>query len=391
MSVCFGYEDYPNSTNGFISINGKAPVNLGWAGYKIHEDETSGLIFNSHYNSFSRYVDIEIKNTKDADKYFYVIDVFPHDFWFREESKDLILPDHVCDDIQNNNAKILIIFFAECLRDSADMINPIFNHWGEKYNLPNESIVVISGNISGDEILKDNKYAKHIFHSVWEYEVKAFCRKMHIFTCIKNFFDEKPELFLCYNRRARKHRVSLINSLYESHMLDKGLVSLRLEKGISLHKDLYRRMPLTIRNVNLEINQASNITTQDYLDTYFSVVTETEYQDGLHFPSEKIFKPIVSFHPFFVLSSPFFLEKFKQLGYQTFSKWFNEDYDKETDLQKRIDIIVDEIKRLSLLTHDQWVTILRDMYSVLFHNYKVFNYRVNNVEVQKILESEICV
>ena len=62
-------------------------------------------------------------------------------------------------------------------------------------------------------------------------------------------------------------------------------------------------------------------------------VTETEfnYADGEDIPSvnfsEKTFKAMLGMHPFFVLSQPKALWSLQQLGFKTFSDYWNEDYD----------------------------------------------------------------
>jgi hypothetical protein len=86
------------------------------------------------------------------------------------------------------------------------------------------------------------------------------------------------------------------------------------------------------------------------MDTYFSVVAETNfYRDfgpGL-FLSEKVFKPVSRRHPFLVLGRPHTIKKFKEIGYRSFSNIIDESYDDEFDDRKRMNMVLEETKRLA--------------------------------------------
>ena len=76
-------------------------------------------------------------------------------------------------------------------------------------------------------------------------------------------------------------------------------------------------------------------------------------------------------HPFIIVSTPNFLEKFKEIGYRSFSPWINEDYDKEADDAVRMMKIVQEIKRLSNLSASELEGFLNAMREVCEHNYNL--------------------
>jgi hypothetical protein len=112
--------------------------------------------------------------------------------------------------------------------------------------------------------------------------------------------------------------------------------------------------PLYLDTEELMTNRAELENKTDYLytETYFSVVSETNFYDFTpgRFISEKIFKPITFGHPFVVLSRPHTMKLMCELGYKTFSPWIDERYDDEQDDCKRLMMVLDETERLATLT-----------------------------------------
>jgi hypothetical protein len=107
------------------------------------------------------------------------------------------------------------------------------------------------------------------------------------------------------------------------------------------------------------------------------------------FPTEKIYKAIVCYHPFIVVSGKHFLKSMKEFGYKTFSKWFDESYDNEESIDVRIKMIVGEIKKICDMTHEQLTSMIIEMIPVLKHNKKVFLERINSLEFKNRLECEL--
>jgi hypothetical protein len=58
-------------------------------------------------------------------------------------------------------------------------------------------------------------------------------------------------------------------------------------------------------------------------------------------------------------------------GYKTFSKWIDESYDLEPDCDKRMDMVMEEAKRLINLSHDEWQQMIKEMVPTLQHNFDV--------------------
>jgi hypothetical protein len=84
--------------------------------------------------------------------------------------------------------------------------------------------------------------------------------------------------------------------------------------------------------------------------------------------TEKTNKPIACARPFIAFSTPYFLEDVRQLGFETFSPYINEDYDKEHNNHKRLNMIVDEIERIVNLPVDEYTTLVKNCQSIAVRN-----------------------
>lgn len=412
MTLTFCYDKFDDRGNPSSSIyntdieNNISPVNMGWAGYDIPPDikdsdfknirDKFTMSYKNHSFSLkSMILDIDIKSPDEADtKYYYVVDVFAYDFWYNENAKYPTFNEKVINDIKNKKCKILVLFVNECLlyRDK-QFIDSIFSAWITKYDLPKQSIVVCSGAYDFD--IGNKEYVSHVFFACWECSMKNFYNKNTYRMMKSAIFTNmiRNKLFLCYNRRPHIHRQEFVYSLYKNDLLQYGLVSLNSPQKKSMKikhipKYLSDMLPMTFDNTDLQQNQAMTLLPKDYLNTYLSVITET-LADNDVFPSEKIFKPILMLHPFIVVSSKHYLKMMKELGYQTFSPWFDESYDEVDNLAIRIRIITDEIQRLSELKDQQKCNMLIDMFPVLEHNHKTFITRVNSKELQNKLEIDL--
>ena len=121
----------------------------------------------------------------------------------------------------------------------------------------------------------------------------------------------------------------------------------------------------------LQENPTKTIPQKYCNDSFLFLVTETHFNNRTIFFSEKTFKPILVEMPFMVLGNPNTLQILKEMGFKTFDRWFNEDYDLDLPLEKRCDIIVSEISRLSKMSNTERLAIRREMSDILKHNHSV--------------------
>jgi hypothetical protein len=86
--------------------------------------------------------------------------------------------------------------------------------------------------------------------------------------------------------------------------------------------------------------------TAPYVDTYFSVVTETVLESPHSFFTEKIAKPLAMGHPWIAATNTGFYRDVRNLGFRTFDVMIDESFDNIDDPQSRMDRIVDVVNDL---------------------------------------------
>lgn len=207
--------------------------------------------------------------------------------------------------------------------------------------------------------------------------------------------------FLCFNRRWRWHRPLLVAYLHLENLTSQGYISLGQceEHGswedmwhimlqthafhpehrqyILDNKDKILSMPhfyLDQKDLNINHVHLMPTTVNLYRNTYFSVVTETNFfykQEPALFLTEKIFKPIAHKHPYIVLGRPKTLSLMRDLGYKTFAGLIDESYDNEEDDLLRLLKIKNEIKRLCALNQAKLNNFLEEARAICDYNYNV--------------------
>jgi hypothetical protein len=125
---------------------------------------------------------------------------------------------------------------------------------------------------------------------------------------------------------------------------------------------------------------------------FLHVVNETVfYHNKLHL-TEKVFKPIVARRPFVLAAAPGNLAYLRSYGFRTFDQWIDETYDTETNPTKRLNMIADQVERISLLPQAQRDAMHQDMQQVLQHNYHHFFGEFRNIITRELVVNfEKCV
>lgn len=110
-----------------------------------------------------------------------------------------------------------------------------------------------------------------------------------------------------------------------------------------------------------------------YRNSFCTIVTETYFWTNKVNPraffSEKVFKPVFALQPFILVGTRGLLQKFRELGYQTFDRWWDESYDTLEDDLDRLNAICDQIVYLAGKSDKELRDMTLDMESVLVHNW----------------------
>jgi hypothetical protein len=138
--------------------------------------------------------------------------------------------------------------------------------------------------------------------------------------------------------RQRLHRDILWKILTEKQLLDKGFSIYHKEKNLSTIESKW----IGSKNIFHDW-QDGHPSIELYNNSNFEIVPETFCKDA-YFITEKTIKPISYNLPFVVVSTPGYLEFLRSKGYKTFDGIINESYDYEYDLEKRIELVVEQVE-----------------------------------------------
>jgi hypothetical protein len=142
--------------------------------------------------------------------------------------------------------------------------------------------------------------------------------------------------------RVRPFRTALVNELRNRNLLDSILWSYLGKYNNPLPGD-----------ANPEhMNPSRWVNPKWYNDTYFSIVTETLFDNSGIFITEKTFKPIAFYHPFVVVGQLGTLAHLKSIGFETYDNLFNESYDNELDHTKRMSKVIDNVQSFNRVPYD---------------------------------------
>jgi hypothetical protein len=154
---------------------------------------------------------------------------------------------------------------------------------------------------------------------------------------IEELDEYRNKKFLCFNKTIDKqHRYSLYHDYLSNDFSDSYFSFLELE-GIHCNPyqeniyelDYYlKNIPIQLdTNNNFNFTSSNTLKKELFLDSCIHLVTETSFHDNELFLSEKLIKPIINYQPFIVLGPHLYLNELKNLGFKTFSEFWDEGYD----------------------------------------------------------------
>jgi len=315
------------------------------------------------------------------------------------------IPDNILKKIKSDNITFLLVLAVEPVETIVEnlyefmSVNGISEH---KIILLNELIDI------GKEIDKiSSKFNLQKIKSFWtssdERQLSVELRNNS--SLLNNYKPlEKKQYqksFINFNRRWRTHRPLFVSLLHCYGLINKGFVSLGETGEVSyIWNDVFFRMLQVvdddIKNIllahkaeitnipnlyvdtdDLSINLSSlndnpTTTTKLYEDSYFSVVSETCFFDGVgRFLTEKTFKPIVYQHPFILIAPAKSLEFLRKMGYKTFNPFIDESYDNVENDIERMKLVLKETERLSMLSESELYNFIDQIKPITTHNLTV--------------------
>jgi hypothetical protein len=211
--------------------------------------------------------------------------------------------------------------------------------------------------------------------------------------------QQKPYKFLFLNGRARPHRKYLLERFKQLELLDQSIWTMLdgrgsgnryfnlVENGVDLvtqntpithlpsqyefkffkNNSIARDYPHKFGKHELFNNVWGDIYLEPapYIDTYFSLVTETVFEYPYSFRTEKIAKPLMMGHPWICATNVGFYQDIQNLGFRTFNHVIDESFDQIENHQDRMERIAMIVKDLCNSDLDSFI---QECYTVCRHN-----------------------
>jgi hypothetical protein len=371
---------------------------------------------------------------QNNEKFIYPI-ILPDNNIF-DRNKTIDLPDNLVNQIKLGNAKLVFCYLLEGHFGSTNTHYLWLYKLSKKYGFNKEDIIFLTGNMISDEIhknyCKDNInliednftvypfmwFGNHVFFHNTGWKINTAVKSqsyIKFFEALeKNRTIKKEYHFLSFNRLAKLHRACIFAELKTNTIFDnKYIVSFgnihTLRQTVPMvFMDMIRRdikddykhnksklieffnnhnadEHVTYDCSDFENNKAEVLNTKAHSKSFVNIVNESLINTNCVFFSEKIFKPITMAQPFILFGNPYSLQKLKEMGYKTFDRWWDESYDLETDLTRRLEKIIDVMIEIASWDIDKLYKITNEMEEILFHNFNILMSDADAIELYKKL------
>jgi hypothetical protein len=213
----------------------------------------------------------------------------------------------------------------------------------------------------------------------------------------------------------RSYRMTLTAKLIEMEILSKGVVSFhgtvhdcirelesphsrlsaKSRDQISRYLCTANHLPIRIDQTKIDGSASAHFGPNEHAlwqRSFLHVVNETVFYDPKLHLTEKTFKPIVSLRPFVLVSAPGNLAYLRSYGFKTFSNWIDETYDKIAEPDLRLNLIAEEIYKISRLSLKDLKNLYNDMLPTLqFNKNHFFNEFRHTITSELVDNFDTCI
>ena len=209
-------------------------------------------------------------------------------------------------------------------------------------------------------------------------------------------YEPIEKLYINLNRTLRHHRCVLMDYIIDNDLLNDGyntwgnspIVNEYFQRNLNSKISDHTYDILDFEDI--ESSNPTFATPTDFCKkSFLFLVTETHYNSTNLFISEKIYKPISIGMPFMILGNPGTLEYLREKGYLTFSRWFDENYDQDAQLEDRIQIIINNLKYIKSLSNTELMKMFYEMRTICNHNLEVYKIHQRKNSFLEILDNII--
>jgi hypothetical protein len=110
-------------------------------------------------------------------------------------------------------------------------------------------------------------------------------------------------------------------------------------------------------------------------ECFCAVIGETRFAQPTANFSEKVLHAMETLTPFVIAAPPHTLQYLHDLGFKTFSDYWDESYDLEENHSKRLAKIFKIVDQINLLSLKECKQLRREMRSILKHNFNILKYK----------------
>lgn len=375
-------------------------------------DGTWGTMFRHDEDTFEAYPTFSIKN-EDTSTF-----VMPFTLSWRLQLSNYFcgntglfeyahVSGHIIDLIRNGNGYLLIDHSIEAFMQPY-ALEAMHSYFSLVHHIPLHKIIYITGCINAKSIYEEYCAERNIPNDLkYRLSIIPYPSSINAFTrCFEppntdpeydvNYFPEK--LFLMWNRRIRQHRAELTLNLEAHDLIDRSYVSFSerdienpmktMEQHLCLGNILGRapwltnevverfksKLPLVIDGedqIGEMCGDTENKSRPYYQNSLVSIVTETNFFEPEISLTEKSFKPFKEKHPFITVGVSGALQGLKDLGFKTFSDFWDESYDTVADPYRRLDKIVEVLYHIGQWTPEQILAFRVNVKPIVEHNYNL--------------------
>jgi hypothetical protein len=311
------------------------------------------------------------------------------------------IPEHVLNDVKSNQCKILVDYSNETYdlvyRKHSSTTDSVIKNTISKYNLKPTDIILLTGNpVSSTDVKEYTVVIKSCPSAIIPPRDNHFIKSQIEKIKLK---QERTYKILTLIRKAREHRLRLLEYIYFNNLRDDNFVTCSSfgnylnDAKDKFNQEFVKSLPwvydLTDESKYFDFVTISKKEEMLYLESYISLSAETLFLpsvlNGVTYQldvSEKTYKPIVAMQPFIVLGQPGTLSFLKDQGFKTFSNWWDESYDQMYNNAARSHCVFLLYKKLSKCSKSELAQMLNEMLPVLVHNENLYRemYDSNNLD-----------
>jgi len=298
--------------------------------------------------------------------------------------------------IKNKNLKIVFLSEHESYKDLKTSLTNLITLLDKK-GLNHSQFYIVNNN----SLLYDLKKELNTNINVYKinFLLESVSNSITIKTSEPEIQTDKKFIFLCQNRRPKNHRLALLTLLKNKNLLKDDIIDWSLTYGsmnqsmpeltkyqfyidfdnlqlFNDYKEICANSKLSFYEKNVDWwNSVDNYHPWNHLDlqtfnqSYINITTESHFDiQDIHI-TEKTFKPFYYFQiPLFLASYQHINKLKKEHNLYLFEDLIDHSYDNEKNDKIRMNMVVDEILRLSNIKNDI-VNYYKSNIDKLIHNH----------------------